>query len=188
MATNKTENFGLNQWVKSDEVVMKDFNEDNAKIDAALDAATRIVKLVDVTLEEEGLTQWNIDLSHIDFLQYHKIDLSVDCPDPSQSLFMLVNNLSSYAVYPFGSTNGSTHREVFAIFGYNNTTNFFFNPITQNSQVQCFYDLFGSNRYANSVRVGILWKNLTSLNFTASVDKSAIIPSGIRVILYGIRK
>ena len=36
MATNKTANYGLNQWVKSDQVVMADFNADNAAIDAAL--------------------------------------------------------------------------------------------------------------------------------------------------------
>ena len=36
MSTNKTENYQLSQWVKSDQVLMEDFNADNAKIDAAL--------------------------------------------------------------------------------------------------------------------------------------------------------
>ena len=36
MSTNKTQNYQLNQWVKSDQVRMEDFNADNAKIDAAL--------------------------------------------------------------------------------------------------------------------------------------------------------
>jgi len=36
MSTNKTQNYQLNQWVKSDQVKMEDFNADNAKIDAAL--------------------------------------------------------------------------------------------------------------------------------------------------------
>ena len=34
----KTENYGLNQWNAADRVLMSDFNEDNAKIDAALDS------------------------------------------------------------------------------------------------------------------------------------------------------
>ena len=35
---NKTPNYQLNQWAKSDRVLMDDFNADNAKIDAALKA------------------------------------------------------------------------------------------------------------------------------------------------------
>ena len=34
----KTVNYQLNQWVKSDRIQMEDFNSDNAKIDAALKA------------------------------------------------------------------------------------------------------------------------------------------------------
>ena len=36
MPSNHTTNYSLNQWVKSDQVRMQDFNADNAKIDAAL--------------------------------------------------------------------------------------------------------------------------------------------------------
>ena len=38
MASNHTTNYQLNQWAKSDRVMMDDFNADNAKIDAALKA------------------------------------------------------------------------------------------------------------------------------------------------------
>ena len=34
----KTTNYQLNQWAKSDRIMMDDFNADNAKIDAALKA------------------------------------------------------------------------------------------------------------------------------------------------------
>ena len=36
MSSNHTANYNLSQWVKSDKVLMEDFNADNAKIDAAL--------------------------------------------------------------------------------------------------------------------------------------------------------
>ena len=36
MATNHTANYNLNQWQATDPVLRTDFNEDNAKIDAAL--------------------------------------------------------------------------------------------------------------------------------------------------------
>lgn len=35
---NKTPNYQLNQWEKSDRIMMEDFNADNAKIEAALEA------------------------------------------------------------------------------------------------------------------------------------------------------
>ncbi|MCI9156810.1 MAG: hypothetical protein HFF44_07725, partial [Lawsonibacter sp.] len=38
MPTNQTPNYQLSQWEKSDQVLMEDFNADNAKIDAALAA------------------------------------------------------------------------------------------------------------------------------------------------------
>ncbi len=38
MSTNKTEHYQLNQWVKSDQVLMDDFNADNRKLDQALKA------------------------------------------------------------------------------------------------------------------------------------------------------
>ena len=37
-STNKTENYELNQWVKTDPVLMDDFNSDNQKIDKAIKA------------------------------------------------------------------------------------------------------------------------------------------------------
>ncbi len=36
MASDQTKNYGLNQWERTDKVVMEDFNADNAKVDAAL--------------------------------------------------------------------------------------------------------------------------------------------------------
>ncbi len=38
MASDHTPNYGLNQWELTDKVVMKDFNADNAAIDAAIKA------------------------------------------------------------------------------------------------------------------------------------------------------
>lgn len=36
MASNHTENYGLCQWEATDQVLREEFNEDNAKVDAAL--------------------------------------------------------------------------------------------------------------------------------------------------------
>lgn len=37
-STGKTSNYKLNQWIKTDPVLMDDFNADNSKIDAAIKA------------------------------------------------------------------------------------------------------------------------------------------------------
>ena len=48
MASNQTSNYGLNQWEATDQVLRTDFNQDNAKLDAALKA------LADKETELEG--------------------------------------------------------------------------------------------------------------------------------------
>ena len=40
MPSNFTENYSLSQWERTDKIQMEDFNEDNAKLDAALKAET----------------------------------------------------------------------------------------------------------------------------------------------------
>ena len=53
MATNQTTNYQLNQWEPTDQVLRTDFNADNAKLDAALNALSdQVAKMAD----EEDLT------------------------------------------------------------------------------------------------------------------------------------
>ena len=53
MATNQTTNYQLNQWEPTDQVLRTDFNADNAKLDAALNALSdQVAKKAD----EEDLT------------------------------------------------------------------------------------------------------------------------------------
>ena len=73
----KTTNYQLNQWAKSDRVMMDDFNADNAKIDAALKAAAEAspyVKLLSVTLDTQ-CSHWSIDVSGIDLRNYRKLEI-----------------------------------------------------------------------------------------------------------------
>ncbi len=43
MASKQTEHYKLSQWEATDQVVRVDFNEDNAKIDAALKAMRDLI-------------------------------------------------------------------------------------------------------------------------------------------------
>ena len=51
---NHTTNYQLSQWVKSDKVQMEDFNADNAKIDAALKAASDARAAMQTALNQKG--------------------------------------------------------------------------------------------------------------------------------------
>ena len=96
MPSSQTPNYNLNQWSKDDRVLMEDFNADNAKIDAAIGAvaakaaslaaekadkaaldavaaACPYVKLLDYT-STAAVTRLDVDVSGIDFTQYHKIE------------------------------------------------------------------------------------------------------------------
>ena len=52
----KTTNYQLNQWAKSDRVMMDDFNADNAKIDAALKANADVAAANAQTLAAQAQT------------------------------------------------------------------------------------------------------------------------------------
>lgn len=53
MASNYTENYGLCQWEATDQVLREEFNEDNAKVDTAL----QDLKNADMRLDEELSSQ-----------------------------------------------------------------------------------------------------------------------------------
>ena len=48
MATNHTEKYELNQWLPTDPVIRTDFNEDNAKIEAALAGLRNLIVSPDI--------------------------------------------------------------------------------------------------------------------------------------------
>ena len=98
MASNQTSNYGLNQWEATDQVLRTDFNQDNAKLDAALkamadgaaaEAAARtaadqelegrigLQSIKSVTLGADG-TVLEVDLSDIDWSQWKTVYICLD--------------------------------------------------------------------------------------------------------------
>ena len=79
-STNQTPHLGLSQWVLTDPFRMDDFNQDNAKIDAAVDGlqglidAMPYVKLMEVTTTADADSVW-LDVSGIDFTQYAMVQV-----------------------------------------------------------------------------------------------------------------
>ena len=68
MASNYTSNYNLCQWVKSDKVLMEDFNADNAKIDAALAGKASTSALNSLKTVVDGLKASKADKSALESL------------------------------------------------------------------------------------------------------------------------
>jgi len=54
MASNHTQHFALNRWDLNDQIIMDDFNDDNAKIDAALHNNAAALSALQTTLNTHG--------------------------------------------------------------------------------------------------------------------------------------
>lgn len=69
MPSSYTTNYKLNQWVRSDRVLMEDFNADNAKIDAAFrnHPSAELISTLTVAEENRDLIY---DISHVDWNRY----------------------------------------------------------------------------------------------------------------------
>ena len=118
----KTTNYQLNQWAKSDRVMMDDFNADNAKLDAALKAnadaiaetaaAFPLVKIKEVTLGADT-AQWDIDVSDINIAQYAFL-LCFPALCASKGAHILYDNLSGSSDYHSSGNPKANAGSVFA--------------------------------------------------------------------------
>ncbi len=92
----KTTNYQLNQWAKSDRIMMDDFNADNQKIDAALkanaDAATYAPVLLRSTVLAEPAYEITLSTSGLDLSQFRRVELEIHLSaEARSSVFMLIN-------------------------------------------------------------------------------------------------
>ncbi|MGM9578345.1 MAG: hypothetical protein ACI3VS_03075, partial [Evtepia sp.] len=74
-STNKTAYLNLNQWIASDPILRTDFNFDNSRIDAAVNARA-LVRLTGGSLTAAA-SQISVDLADYDLTQYMELQLYV---------------------------------------------------------------------------------------------------------------
>ena len=197
----KTTNYQLNQWAKSDRVMMDDFNADNATLDAALKAnadaiaaetAARIADDPYPTICEvvtaQAKAQVSMDLSAVDLTEYSHIDLTIDPPAPVSSSY-------SVLVRPNGLTSG--YQLVTALSNYSSPTYLLAYPIgastcglfstpTPNGVVSCF----GFNdSYFHYTYASCKWGELQTLVLVPDPNGTVkSIPAGTRFRLKGWKK
>ena len=173
---NKTANFQLTQWEKTDRIMMEDFNRDNAAIDAALKgnaeavaAETAAREAADTALGKKAGLQLIQTLTLATGSDYASAEINIDWSQWAEvyvvfQLYFLPND--DYLV----RTAYSTH--VGAV----------------------FHPLFNENLYiegttfsGSAITAGTLYKDITGigLSLTASSGKTAVISSGTTVKFYG---
>lgn len=188
-STGKTPNFELNQWVRMDGVSMDDFNADNQRLDAALNAVPW-VKLKDVTTSAPA-NQIDLDMSDIALSDY--LDVIIMVRLKASNYYVLVNNITTtgYRNSMYGSAGsiystqtqprnaGGSVTHTYHLSEYDGDVCLWMNG---------FY-WYGSGDYNPSVEhgAGSTWTNdgvtLETLNF---VNGSGI-GAGSRIVVYGVR-
>ena len=88
----KTTNFQLNQWDGDDRIMREDFNADNAKIDAAIAAGCRMIKLREIVTAQTA-HQVDLDVSDIVWGRWQEVILDITNSDwKCFSLFVCKND------------------------------------------------------------------------------------------------
>ena len=177
----KTQTYQLNQWEKSDRIMMEDFNRDNVKLETALNAIWEtfpLVKLISKTLSEET-TRTDLDLSGIDLADYRLLQLYVRFPSgtiPSYYLAMQVNGLAS----GYYDSDGDNDKSVLS--------NVYINRLmaTANTEIDVGLYLRCSNR-APITADQVKTLNLTGMNNLMDLTSPTAIPAGTKITLYGLR-
>ncbi len=187
---NYTENYQLNQWEPADRVLRTDFNEDNRKIEEALqksEDARFYIKLLEITTTTTT-KEINLDVSSIDLLQYHKIELYVSCPTKENGFTLQVNHLSSE--YPYTSISGggassTRYTDCLAYFPSGSQGLLFFYPPATNSKIGCFYAYSTGSGYSGyQVLAPCTWEECKTLNCISETTFSACT----HVRLLGVKK
>jgi hypothetical protein len=109
MASNYTEHYGLCQWEATDQVLREEFNEDNARIEAALDdvnAQVSVKKLLEYEITEP-VTQFDVDVSPIAFEEFGEIKI-VAALQSGADVLMRLNGIADkqYGFGDYTSTGG----------------------------------------------------------------------------------
>jgi hypothetical protein len=101
-SSGKTTNLALNQWIRSDPVVMDDFNADNEKTDAAVKAAADSVvwRKIAAVVTSADAQQIDLDLTALDLTGYTAFRLLASFWTPnggsiSNPVYLRVNDVSS---------------------------------------------------------------------------------------------
>ena len=167
----KTTNYQLNQWEKTDRIMMEDFNTDNQKLETALTALDRSAHfqtLFDETVTEDT-NHFSVPLSGIDWSAWRALHFEIyPAADTSPSLLLCFNDVQQNKIctlpttpcrlilLPFG-------RDSFAL-AYLLLEKGFFTPVCRND---------------------IVFSQLQSIDISRTDLEGFLLKAGSRVVLLG---
>ena len=173
---NKTQNYKLNQWEKSDRVLMEDFNADNAKIDAAIANKSAFTLLKRAT--GGGAKYLDLSTSDLDWNRYHMLFLEAALPATSRETVQIGANISwSYRVPGSNSVNSG-----------------FFLPDQHHTIDIVFFKMGGMSQWSRCVT--FTDKGIFTSYSTIAMDQishfslsapSGTLPEGATMALWGLR-
>lgn len=181
---NKTANFQLTQWEKTDRIMMEDFNRDNAAIDAALKSNADAI-----TAEAAAREAADTALGKKAGLQL--IETAVFSGKGKSSVAQLSINWQDWAIvllqYKRPTNTGKfslsfTEHNTTLYYGYEDQISVIFYPLYNESQVVKGHLCTGE---ALSFGGTPLFQNLTAMSLYADTDGTNI--EGGSVTFYGIR-
>ena len=200
---HQTANFQLNQWEATDRILREDFNADNAKLDAALeanadaiaaeasarqsgDAAIRAaLPMVSVYAKTLSVPQDRLDIATggLGLTDYLMLVLYLEAPC-SFSISLLANNATSYET--INSHGGSSYLAIF-----NNSGGTcggairLFSPFSSSTVHCAFYRSSGYTVGEVCNSCNFTWGALETLNL---VPNGGQLPAGTKVRIYGLKK
>ena len=184
---NKTANFQLTQWEKTDRILMEEFNSDNEKIDTALKsnadaitAETAAREAADTALGKKAGLQLIQTLTLATGSDYASAAINVDWSQWAEVyvVFQLEykGSMKSYNLYFLPNDDYLVRT------AYGTHMGIVLHPLfNENLSVE------GTTFSGSAVNVGMLYKDVTGIGvyLTASSGKTAVISSGTTVNIYG---
>lgn len=185
---NKTTNYELNQWEKTDRILMDDFNRDNTTIDAAIKAeADRVAGLPHGTLlcggaTEADVEQVNLDVSQVDWSQYLMAVVEVQGTKPLNVRLYINGSSDSGCLYAHVGSSASSSGGI-AYLGSICSAYYVTIPVLYSGGHS-----FPAVNPTPDGTFGYCSKTLDSLTaLTLEPNNSTTIPAGTVVRLWGVR-
>ena len=107
MASGQTEHYNLSQWQPEDKVLREEFNQDNAKLDEALEHFPCVRLAYAETTS--AAQQIELNLSSIELAAYSGYKLFIQLPPQTTTLAITINKATAY--YSGSATTNSSFFE-----------------------------------------------------------------------------
>lgn len=192
MASGQTSNYKLNQWAAEDPVLRTDFNQDNAKLDAAIDTIAKNIILVRLAefVAGQDCQQAELVLPDQDLSRFSQIRLMICAKTSGYSIYLQLNGQQENVYQTLTTNNNTTAMSTYLLrtpAGASVTAEGFLAPFGLDTETCGFLHGIGQGaadfiHWPSVGRGPIPYTSLHTLNFYSE----GMIKAGSRFSLYGV--